>query len=182
MLSSIDWGTAPAWFGAIATSGALLITATVFLRQNTDRRTEQARRVSCWPVEETDLRTQTERGLAINPGSGQSVRVTVRNASELPIYDVIAWVRFNYLPDSGASGSQDRVIVPPGDTDVWVDWVEFPEGGLAGDPHVDLTFRDASGKRWQRLHDGSFGPDRMTREGTAQLPPRAQRRWQRSRS
>jgi len=164
-MRDIDGGSAPAWFGAIVTSLAFLIAAVAFLRQTDDRRTEQARKVCCWPIEVTDRRTTTERGLPLGHGVGQSVRVRVRNASELPVYDVSVWVHFSYAPDAGSMGSHERVIVPPGDTDVWADWVEFPPSGLADDPYVDLSFRDSSGRRWQRLYDGSFGPDRISPEG-----------------
>lgn len=164
-MSDVDWGTAPAWFGAASTSLAFVIAAVAFLRQTTDRRTEQARRVCCWPVEVTELRTETGRGVLVGPGDGQSVRVRVRNTSELPVYDLAVWVHFSYDPEAPRSGSHQRVIVPPGDTDVWADWVDFPASGLADDPFVDLTFRDSSGRRWQRLHDGSFGPDQLSRDG-----------------
>lgn len=125
-MSDIDWGSAPAWFGAIVTSLAFLIAALAFLRQAADRRTEHARKVCCWPVEITNLRKTTERGVPLGPGRGQSVRIRVRSASELPVYEVSVWVHFSYSPDAGSMGSHERVIVPPGDTDVWTDWVEFP--------------------------------------------------------
>lgn len=123
----------------------------------------------------TDLRTETERGVPLGHGGGQSVQVRVRNASELPVYEVSVWVRYSYAPDSGWMGSQERVIVPPGDTDVWADWVNYPSSGLADDPYVDLSFRDSSGRRWQRLHDGSFGRDRISPEG------RRRSRWRKHR-
>jgi len=165
-VNGIDWGSAPAWFGAVVTSLAFLIAASAYARQRSDRRTEQARAVCCWPVEVAPLRTTTERGVEIGPGKGRSVRVTVRNASELPVYEVSVWVHFDYRLDSSMMGSHERVIVPPGDTDVWADWIELPEGGLADMPYVDLTFRDAAGSRWQRLHDGTFGSDRLSRSGS----------------
>jgi hypothetical protein len=164
-VASIDWGSAPAWASGIITALAFLIAALAYRQQLADRRTDQARRVCCWPVEVVPLRKATERGVQLGHGGGQSVMVRVRNASELPVYEVSVWVRFNYSPDAGSMGSHERVVVPPGDTDVWADWVELPEGGLADDPYVDITFRDASGQRWQRLHDGSFGPDRLSPEG-----------------
>jgi hypothetical protein len=160
---------------------AFLIAALAFMRQTADRRTEQARQVCCWPVEVRSLRTHTERGVPIGSGGGQSVRVRVRNASELPVYEVSVWVHFSYSPDAGSMGSQERVIVPPGDTDVWADWVELPKSGLADDPYVDLSFRDSAGRRWQRLHDGSFGPDRISPEGRRAATRRSSpRNWRRS--
>lgn len=109
-MKDIDWGSAPAWFGAIVTSLAFLIAAVAFFRQRADRRTDQARKVCCWPVDVTDLRTETERGVPVGHGGGQSVQVRVRNASELPVYEVSVWVRYSYAPDSGSMGSHERVV------------------------------------------------------------------------
>jgi len=62
-------------------------------------------------------------------------------------------------------GSYEQLL-PPGESELWVDMVELPEYGLGGAmPDVDFTFMDVNHRRWQRLHDGRFGRDRISREG-----------------
>jgi hypothetical protein len=100
---------------------------------------------------------------------GESVHVQVRNASDEGIYDFNAWVRYDYSETAGAMGSLDVGFLKPGITDVWVDGVRFPAGGLAGNPHLEPTFRDSRGRRWQRLHTGDLGPDRFS--PNAQIRP-----------
>jgi hypothetical protein len=130
------------------------------------RRRDQASRISAWAEAVEPLRTENEEGAKIAGQPGQvSIRVHVRNASDAPVYDFHVWVHHDYSPDSAVMGSHERHILPPGETIVYADYVELPESGLAGKPYVDLSFKDESGKRWQRLFDGGLGPDRLSREG-----------------
>lgn len=108
------------------------------------------------------------------PGQS-SVRVAVRNASDAPVYDFEARVLHTFAPDAGSVGSHELHLLPPGEHDVWVDWIELPPSGLAGKPYVDFTFKDENGRRWQRLHDGGLGKDRTSRAGRSAGP------WQRLR-
>jgi len=160
--------TVPAWVewaAGLSAPAAVLLSITVLNRDRKARREHQARLVSGWAAEVSPLRTETETGVQITNRTGRSVRVVVRNASDAPIYDFYAWVRHNYAPDAGGMGSHHLHLVPPGESEVWVDWVEIPESGLAGKPFVDLTFKDEYGRRWQRLNDGGLASDRISPEG-----------------
>lgn len=168
------------WASGLSAPGAVLLSVTVLGRDRRARREHQARLVSAWAVEVTPLRAETDNGALITGGSGKSVRVAVRNASDAPVYDFHAWVRKDYAPRSGSMGSHLLHLLPPGESVVWADWVELPEGGLAGQPYVDLTFKDEHGRRWQRLHDGGLGPDRLSPEGRSarvRWVPRRVLRW-----
>ena len=147
------------WIGALSGAAAVLLTTTVIVREWLSRRRDQASRISAWADLVTPLRAATDDGLAIGPGPGKSVRVQVRNTSDAPVYDFRAWVHANYARDAFVMGTHERQILPPGVDVVWADWVELPEGGLAGKPYVDLTFQDEHGRRWERRYDGGLGPD-----------------------
>lgn len=149
--------------GPVATAVSLAIAFWVLSREQRDRRTAQARRISAWSVEVAEPREDVEHG-AVNTMGGKSVRVKAKNASEEPVYEFTVWVHFDLSPKSGRIGSLDRVL-PPGEHDVWVDGVQIPEGGLAAFPTLDVTFVDTRGRRWQRLHNGRLGRDRISHVG-----------------
>jgi hypothetical protein len=154
------------WAAGLSAPAAVALTITVVLRDWRSRRRDQASRISAWAEAVEALRSENEEGATISGEPGQvSVRVRVRNASEAPVYDFHVWVHYDYSPDSPVMGSQERHILPPGETVVYADWVELPKSGLAGKPYVDLSFKDERGRRWQRLFDGGLGPDRLSREG-----------------
>ena len=97
----------------------------------------------------------------------RSVLVRARNDSEAPVYDFQVRVRLNYAENASSHGSPNDppMILPPGEHAIWVDLVDFSVGELAGMPYVDFTFKDDRNRRWQRLHDGSLGRDRLSQAG-----------------
>lgn len=147
------------WIIALGTLVTLAASVFVLLRDQLDRRKSQARSVNAWAVEVTNLRLRDEYGADTSQMGGQSVRIAVLNASSEPVYDFIAWVKLSYDPKSGYMGGQERHVLPPGESELWVDGVRLPKGGLAGLPHVDITFRDVRDKLWWRRHYGRLGAD-----------------------
>jgi hypothetical protein len=164
----VSCATAAAWLSAIGTVGALFTGMVVFAREQRDRRRGQARQVNAWAVDVLPEREQTERGLVVGM-EGDCVLVRALNTSPEPVYEFHVWVHHNLAPDSGRIGSLDRSILPPGSHEIYVDGVQIPDGGLADMPHVDVTFRDTAGRRWQRLYTGRFSRDRISREGMDEL-------------
>lgn len=163
------------WLSGLSAVVALAIAGLVVWRDHRQGRRDQASRISAWAAEVTPARTRTETGATISSRPGQvSVRVHVRNASDAPVYDFEARVRHHYGPDAPSMGSHELHMLPPGEQDVWADWIELPEGGLAGTPYVSFTFKDEKGLRWQRLHTGGLGRDRTSHHGRRVAP-----RWRR---
>lgn len=156
------------WIGAFGTGGALLLGVYVLFREQRDRRRAQARQVNAWAVDVLPKRHETETG-AIVGMKGKCVEVTAQNTSLEPVYDLHVWVHHNYDPHATRTGSLERSILPPGSHEIYVDGIEIPEGGLAGLPYVDVTFRDTAGRRWQRLHNGELSRDRSSPEGKERL-------------
>jgi hypothetical protein len=151
----------PEWIGAIATAGTLVVAVVLLFREIQYRRNQQSRLVSAWVESVEELRTRDQFGRPIVPTPGaKSVLIRARNGSAAPVYRFEAWVRHHYGSDSGMTAGQPALL-PPGETLVWVDFVELPEGGLAGFPQVDITFTDEGGRRWSRRYDG-----RIRREGS----------------
>jgi hypothetical protein len=151
----------PDRIGAIATAGTLGVGLFLLFREIQYRRNEQSRLVSAWVEAIQELRTSDQFGHHIAPMPGaKSVRIRARNGSAAPVYRFEAWVRHHYGADSRMTAGQPALL-PPGETLVWVDFVQLPEGGLAGFPEVDITYTDEGGKRWSRSHDG-----RIRREGS----------------
>lgn len=158
------------WVPVAAGVAGAAVAALAFLsrlRERHERHTDEARRMSAWAVEVAPLRTEDDRGRHISPIAGaSSVLVRVSNRNDVGI-EGSAIVRQHYGPDSGSLIGFEQVF-PPGETDVWVDGVELPEGGLAGMPYVDLAFRDSRGRRWVVRHGSRLSPDRCTPEGLEQ--------------
>lgn len=125
---------------------------------------DQARKLSAWAIEVRPVRMETDLGVPIAM-TGSSVLVRVRNGSEEPVYDAHVWVRSHYGTGAPMMGSHEQILIPPGESEIWVDGVELSEGGLAGMPFVELTFRDAGERLWQRTHDGVLMPDQLSPAG-----------------
>jgi len=158
-------GLSIAEWGSIATVGTLIVAILLLIRESQDKRRRQAQLISAWAVGVSPQRSSDEFGRPISHvEKANSVLVHVRNGSEGPVYKFQAWVLNSFAPDAARIGSAERLL-PPGETELWVDSVELPDGGLAEFPRVEVTFRDERGKRWQRTYDGAFGPDAISREG-----------------
>lgn len=164
----VTGATAADWLEAIGTSGALLIGAFVLAREQRDRRRSQARQVNAWATQVLPKRDETESGAYVAM-EGQCVAVEALNTSDEPVYDFLVWVHHSYDARAPISGSLERKILPPGSHVVLVDGIELPQGGLVGMPHVDVTFRDAADRRWQRLHNGELSRDRLSPDGRSTL-------------
>ena len=152
------------WVAALGTVGALLLGFAILFREQLDRRIGHARRVNAWAVEVLPKRDMTESG-AIVGMDGKCVVVAVQNSGVEPAYDVHVWVHHSYSPNAPRSGSHERSVLPPGLHEFFVDGVCLSEGGLAGLPYVDVTFRDAGGRRWQRLYSGELSSDKTSPYG-----------------
>jgi hypothetical protein len=148
-----------AWLSAVLSAAALLVTLWVVLfRDRRERLEMQARKVSAWVDSVHDLRAENEFGAVIAAAGGlrgKSVKIAVHNGSDEPAYDFVPTVWSSYAPDAGKQ-TIEPVMVRPGESFLWVDGVELPEGGPAGHPWVDIEFKDAQERRWQRAHDGAF--------------------------
>ncbi|WP_229074993.1 hypothetical protein [Actinoplanes sp. DH11] len=149
-----------AWLSAVLSAGALFATLWVLgFRERTERREAQARRVSAWVTSVEELRPRNEHGALVGLGGGlrgKSIQLTVHNGSDEPVYDFVPTIWLTYAEDSGRH-TRESVLIPPGDSTLWVDGVELSQGGLADYPWVDIQFRDAKSQKWRRGHDGSFG-------------------------
>lgn len=178
MLRSVGT-TAVDWLGAVGTAVALLIGVFVLAREQRDRRRAQARQVNAWAVEILPKRDVAEVGphTAIVAMDGSCVVVEAVNNSSEPVYAFHVWVRHNLAPGTGGMGSHERRLLPPGSHRIHVDGVQIPEGGLADWPPVDVTFKDSGGRRWQRLHTGDLGRDRLSPEGRSRLLRYRLRGW-----
>lgn len=164
----MDDPSAADWIAAFGTGGALLLGVLVLFREQRDRRRAQARQVNAWAVEVRPKRETTESGVLVAM-EGNCVKVTAQNNSLEPVYDMHVWVHHSYDPRASRTGSHERSILPPGSHDIYVDGIKMPEGGLAGLPYVDVTFRDTAGRRWQRLRDGELSRDKTSPEGMERL-------------
>lgn len=160
--------TAADWIAAFGTGGALVLGVLVLFREQRDRRRTQERQVNAWAVGILPKRETTETGVTVGM-KGNCVKVTAQNNSLEPVYDIHVWVHHSHDPNAPRTGSHERSILPPGPHNIYVDGIEIPEGGLAGLPYVDVTFRDAAGRRWQRLHNGELSRDKTSREGIEKL-------------
>jgi hypothetical protein len=144
-----EWGTIPAWVGAVATGGALLMTSFTFLRDRRDRVRQQAHQVYAWETRPKDRRA--DEPLAVT--------ATVYNRSDAPIWNVTLTPRRAGRPYEGAvvtqSGAPD---IRPNKETAWRWTVQAAD---AGNMNIEplLRFRDAAGREWKKT--GS----RLTRVG-----------------
>ncbi|GAB3868984.1 hypothetical protein GCM10029964_128340 [Kibdelosporangium lantanae] len=119
-MSSIDWGTAPAWLSAVGTVGSLSLTVRVVWLQVRDRRAEldeklvsQARLVTAWTAGPLDF-----------SGEYPIQRFTINNGSNQPVYNISliapVGVRGTYVRWIDAMGPTEKRVVrffysaPPG--------------------------------------------------------------------
>jgi hypothetical protein len=156
----VQWGDVPTWIGAVATVGALAgaavaagiayrlyrIESTRDQEAANERRRAQATRISGWHG------LTTYREDLPGPKSRQFWKATVRNASDLPVYDGRVEFRKTATQDGappvGAVPShKDIRVLPPG-----TEQLDGPDGD--SDYSVALRYRDAAGVVWYRDAQG----------------------------
>lgn len=149
----VNWGDVPTWIQAGAT--VLLLIAASVAGWYTHRiyKIESGR----------DERHEDERRAQASKVAGWVVgNVTkLRNASDLPVYDLIVEyvARYERNREPVPIGMQKTPLLVPGEepmfvpSQVWDKWREAPkkEGAAV---LVRIDFRDSSGQRWRREHDG----------------------------
>lgn len=141
--------TIEAWVGAVGTAGATLIAAGALAVQQYDRRRQLPGAVNGWAVIE----------------NGFVASVVLANASDMPVFDVIARVVFNgettavTSPDSLPPGCQETIRLPdpPG---IWACVADL--NMTAQGPKVGLVFRDPWGRVWRKKSDGGLRRQRRT--------------------
>jgi hypothetical protein len=159
----LDWGDVPTWVSASISLLALMAATAAAVgafrlysveRANKQRaeaeiaqraveqRRTQAAQVACWMGSVHD-----------RAGRGSVLVVNLRNASELPVYDVMIEVTANTSEPTLVT----LPVLPPGATPV-----ERPVPGPAdvhGQPNpcsVTMRFRDSAGVVWRRGQDGTL--------------------------
>lgn len=162
----IDWGDVPTWLATIGAGVAVWFASRAYAAEVArDRRAEnllaqgQAARVAAWADEAFDYGGQNEFGRETIP------RVFLRNASELPAYDVLL---FSYVfdwrapQDKTPSGKWTVGLLPPTTDPV----KRLPLEDADGTSHqYVMQFRDAAGRTWHRdlsgvLREGHYERDR----------------------
>lgn len=172
-IESLDFGDVPTW---LAFTGAAWVVWIELRRDRRDkarevarqaeldkeRRQSQAALVAVWYS-----RTSEDTPLAMMPFVIPGWAAFVRNASDLPIYDVTAcflprWYRLDQAPGQDDKMGAVRLslpVVPPRET------VDFPLPGVieyeGDDPSgyaVAVSFRDAAGMEWERDVEGYLRP------------------------
>src|SRR5664280_2232896 len=126
------WGDIPTWIG----SGSFFIAASAYWRSVLDREKEQAGRVTAWYQK---MRYSEE---------DQVDYLLVRNSSDAAVYIVTA-----------GDGAGRWLAIPPGQT---VEQGLIPEYWSGRDLYAapSLTFRDATGRVWDRNTHGVLRLDR----------------------
>lgn len=139
----VAFGTLPEWVAAIGTGGAL-VAAVLLLRD--DRKTRRT---------QDDLMTQEQAeriGSWITAPNSDFI-VHVRNASDLPIYNVTV--------EGGTPAGHDPwrsntswITLPPGETDM----ARVPSGSSPTGAIIlyQTTFTDSAGRSWSRDASGSL--------------------------
>lgn len=143
-MTSQDWAS---WIGAIGTAGATLIaTITLALEarwRRSDKRKEQAARITAW--------------IAANQNSNQKTEDVIRisNQSPSPVYHCVAAFVINeqngqHYPDDYR---RKLTTLPPGE---WQ--LAAPKGwrGMSASPGVEIAFTDAHGVHWIRNSVGQL--------------------------
>lgn len=141
----MDWVIGGAQvLGALATAAALIV-GYVQLKVNTGEIDRQRQEQT-----EAAIREQAVRVSAWHEELG---KVTVRNASDLPIYEVVVSV-IDQRDPTAAAPTQDFMsyssVVATGDQTLLVNPTYM---GMSFEPGAEISFRDASGRNWHR--DGS---------------------------
>lgn len=142
----IAYGTLPDWVAAIGTAGAL-IAAVVLLRD--DRRIRRAQ-------DEEHTRDQAQKiGTWITSSDFSVYVINLRNASDLPIYNVTVEFGTPAGHDPWTSATS-WITMPPGETDqAPVSAEASPTGAVI---LYSTSFTDSAGRSWRRDASGDLSP------------------------
>lgn len=143
-MTSHDWAS---WIGAIGTAGATLIaTITLALEarwRRSDKRKEQAARITAW--------------IAANQNSNQKTEDVIRisNQSPSPVYHCVAAFVINEHDGRHSQAHYRRMVtaLPPGE---WQLVAPKGWGGMHYRSGVEIAFTDAHGVHWIRNSVGQL--------------------------
>lgn len=140
----IAYGSLPDWVAALGTAGAL-VAAVLLLRD--DRRVRRSQ-------DEERNREQAERiGTWIAASGSDSYVINLRNASDLPIYNVTVEFGTPAGHDSWASATS-WITMPPGETETaQVAVAASPTGAVV---LYGTSFTDSAGRSWRRDASGTL--------------------------
>ncbi len=157
--SSIQWGDFPTWVASIGTVGTLVWAMALFASDRRGRRQgeerAQASQVAAW----VDRSSWNYPHDAAPTGECD---VVVRNASELPVTDVVValltWAWYDKRSLERQASRLFPAVAPGGTTNsVSFDSEVPPAGRIRAErfnPPILLEFFDAHHRRWRRLPDG----------------------------
>ncbi|MGP4026148.1 hypothetical protein [Actinomadura sp. 3N407] len=173
--AKLDWGDVPTWVSALVAVLTLvgLVLTVIYahriyrLESERDERAAEERRARY----EAESRSQAEKiaawfAPASNDVPGEnSFGAFVRNASDLPVFDIYPVFRpasDGEPTDGGDWFFENIAVLPPHETKFIL--LELTEDEYEEVPHhlrnemflVEITFRDAAGVRWIRSADGSL--------------------------
>jgi hypothetical protein len=145
--ATLDYGTVPAWLGAVGTTCAFAATSYVIARDANLRRGAQARRIACHVSCKDGL---AEDGIT----KTYECAYTVTNLSDEPIYMIAVLPVVHELGYFTLGG---RILLP---TKTW----ERTIGGARPYTEFHLQFTDNAGNIWWRTHDDRLQPARVSRK------------------
>ncbi|GHG15489.1 hypothetical protein GCM10018777_31550 [Streptomyces albogriseolus] len=141
-MTAIDWGSVPTWFSAIGTTGSLLATAGIIMRdRRKDQRTDAAR-VACW-LEAPVAYEVSDDSVDLN----QHRFLRVHNTADRPVFDLFAVIG----PDSSATYIRFDLdhVVPAGAEATFLVPYEYQSAGPLPPPRpVAVEFRDVERTTW----------------------------------
>ncbi|MGV9816335.1 hypothetical protein ACWDTQ_31030 [Streptomyces cellulosae] len=172
-MAAIDWGSVPTWFSAIGTTGSLIATLTIVLR---DRRKDEREDAAC---------------LAVWWGKGEqgADELRIHNAAGRPVFDLVAygWVTpaFDDQELRPRKFKKDLVVVVAAGAEVSmpvpmrgdVEWVTFRDAHQVV-WRYDLESKVLTRERKQRLLRSGRDAGSWTRRQSARIV----RAWRRRRS
>ncbi|WP_305789358.1 hypothetical protein [Symbioplanes lichenis] len=151
----VDWGSAPTWVSAAITSGSFLVAATAYRRSVLEKERDQASKVAAWVALEEDAGTRKRVLRLRNSSDGPIFEVTVELAGK-PVVESPELVpettsTFD-LPDDGSDypASVQKVTVEVQS----IFTVGLSRETLLTGPTPTMTFRDSTGRWWERDRQG----------------------------
>jgi hypothetical protein len=135
-VSDPSWKTSvPAVISALAALATLTFTLVVWWRGHQDRMREQASKIYI-STQRTD-----------HPDGSMTVRATVHNKSDAPIWDVIVHPQRDGSPYDAATQTLPDIL--PSRAEKW-EWMVSSEEVPREDRYPELIFIDGAQRRWKR--------------------------------
>ncbi len=165
--ADVDWGNAPSWGALIAAVIAASFAGRNVLVDVKDRQRAQAGQVAAWWGKSKMVSSE---GGALPSRTREFFGAWVRNASEVPVYDVeVVWLyegkrhtarTVRMLPPN----EQSDFYPMPHDKDPQSPWDDLsPEekvmaaiDATAGGLDVEVSFRDSEDRKWRRSPSGAL--------------------------